>query len=410
MHRNGRCFVILDYGASLSHTHHGRLIQSYLRLFEELAIDHAVFLPIGSKVHLKGQVAKIRKCLLPSHHPASLNWRSPTTIISSIWRRWLSLVSKQKLSDSRLLNLTRTLLVRSTWIHIKSLFDEYKYVHFIFPTACPASFWFATELLRMKKNTAECYLRLTNTAESRGPLSRHFHLKEEIGLIISEHTDKVHFAFETRQYAETFLTYLSSIEITPPPPVPLMTRQHSSYSSKDRPQQINVGFLGTTQDHKGIETLAFLVKESLTRSSGCLHWKIQISNSSTAHYFETKLHEFVVSEQLEIYKGFMHELDFDQFMSSLNVLILPYNPNSYRFSASALLYRALDHLIPCICFAGSAFATEVSNFDLGDVVSTREEMVQTISRLNSSWHCSKAKNIESYNLLRLQANKDFLGL
>ena len=79
-------FLLVDFGASLMHTHHSRVIRGFIELIERDGDQVTVYLPLGSEIVFLGKNPVCRKILVPSYHPIGFRLRHQTSWIPGITR------------------------------------------------------------------------------------------------------------------------------------------------------------------------------------------------------------------------------------------------------------------------------------------------------------------------------------
>jgi hypothetical protein len=100
----------------------------------------------------------------------------------------------------------------------------------------------------------------------------------------------------------------------------------------------------------------------------------------------------------------------EELMFKTDVMCLPYNPKSFEFHASAMHYSAMDHLIPVVCFEGSAFAYDVLKFNSGIVARDLQEMCEVLLNLSKDQIREWKIGCQNYNTFRITTNENFLDL
>ena len=401
--RGSELFIILDMGASLAHTHHGRLIRSYCHILSSASQDFKVLIPMGSKIDNPCQNQKVSSILLPSYHPVPFQLTKPSSWIPTLTGIWI----RHLYAHSRTLRL-KLILSRIIYGFVGALIivyfsRGYTKTKVIFPTACPASFWINSFLQRFKNKTY-LYFRLTNTAERHAGFSKSFSLPKELEKAHDSQRAPTFIGIETNAYLKALGPSLKVHYLVPTPPL-LSHRMQRESAILGSSGDVTIGFLGSPQSQKRLELLLEVVERTLVKENPTLHWILQLPNAAKGSFLLQS-----DSHRIRIHRGFLGEDIFDKSLASLDVLFLPYDAKIYRENASALMYRAADHGIPIICFRGSAFSQEVEEYKLGWVENSLDEVIETILNLQPGVRETFHQSFRAYNQFRLQANIQFLGI
>jgi hypothetical protein len=73
-----RRFLLVDFGASLNHTHHKKSIYAFADLLEKQGFVYEIWVPFGSEINRKNY--NMKKILLPGTHPSAFNILKFTTL------------------------------------------------------------------------------------------------------------------------------------------------------------------------------------------------------------------------------------------------------------------------------------------------------------------------------------------
>lgn len=196
-------FLILDFGASLKHTHHKRLLQAYCNLLDKRGQPYTVLIPLGSEIDSPGNPRNVFRCLLPSYHPVAMRFTRCSSWIPAVWRFALQIASRYGTRFPITLLFCKAII---TWHALLLIFffgRKYESFKVIFPTACPASLWITRSLVVSRRISRIC-LRLTNTAERHGPLSKYLSLKHDLSSLTETSESKVYVGFESLTYSLQF--------------------------------------------------------------------------------------------------------------------------------------------------------------------------------------------------------------
>jgi hypothetical protein len=304
-------YLLIDYGASLLHTHHSRVIRGFVELIEQAGNDLTVYLPMGSEIANVGNHSRHRRILIPSYHPVEYRFKQ----VSS-WIPGLSRILYSKTEDTKLHNiasrvLSQAIVMFTIFTITKEIRDRSDSI-LIFPTACPISMRLGR---RIKKKFPQVKLvyRLTNTAEKRGYFSRYFDVTSEASQLIRLFSSDIRFGYEMEEYGSTLAISKSNLYFSPTPPCLELKEKSTNQTTK------SFGFLGMAQRHKGITWLVEIISKTLVNSKAAsVSWIIQTDNPPPL-----ELLEFSTNPLVKLLVGRQSELEISKAVTQINLICLP---------------------------------------------------------------------------------------
>ena len=395
-------FYIIDYNASLVHTHHSGLIKSFTDLLDNRNEEYEVFLPVGSRLDFSKIKGQTNYCLIPGGQTVEFEFKKLSSWFNSLIGKFYNSIPIEMRFFSFawykfLLILQSIVIGHSLRVVFKRIqaTDNYN-VKLLFPTACPVSFALARKLEKKKFNCI-CYFRLTNTAENRGifqVLNDKYQFFEETE---SYQFVKCKFGFEMEDYANTF-PLKSEFNHSPFPP-----RNHSQIQKSSQ----NIAcFLGMAQNHKGQNDLFEIVVETLKLSDSGISWIVQVNENTQDIFRSVKANE----GSLKVEIGFMNDDKMFEYLTQASLACLPYNIDYYQYNSSAFAYLCADYSVAVATFSGSAFAKEIDKFGIGITARTLGEISHKINDFFELKNAPFMNNISEYNTYRKESNLVFLDL
>jgi hypothetical protein len=185
-----------------------------------------------------------------------------------------------------------------------------------------------------------------------------------------------------------------------PLPPNLVTRN----SSKKTEGTVNIGFPGTAKLSKGYSKIPAII-DRLSKAGINANIFLQKALYPWDGYLETR--DKILSSDLEV-----HELEsvisineYQSLLSNLDLIILPYERDSYLNADSGILYEAADYGIPILCeeklgFSDEAFFNGIG-FNINQAGTMRDLVMEAISEETQA-------NIIKYNKQRDNAMSKFL--
>ena len=388
-----RNFLLIDFGASLMHTHHSRVIRGFMELIEKEGHQVSVYLPLGSEIAIVGKRATHRRILIPSYHPVGFRLKHPTSWIPGFTRILYSQTENSN-RQSFVSGVLSHLIVEFAMLGVKRHFRKFPDLIVIFPTACPISVQLGE---RIKENFSQAKLvyRLTNTAENRGYFTRYFDSTLSLSKLIESFPTDIRIGYEMKEYANSLKLSKSNLYFSPTPPCSEIGEKSNNRGKR------TFGFLGMAQRHKGTNWLVKIISKTLADTeSESLSWIIQTEDPPPSELLElsTRL-------QVKLLPGRLSESEMSLAFNNIDLVCLPYNVESYKLNASALAYRAADNLTAVATFKGSAFANEVEKFGIGLVADDLEDLISEMIKFDAK---SCRARIAEYNKVRITSNRNLL--
>jgi glycosyltransferase involved in cell wall biosynthesis len=383
-------YIIVDFGASLRHTHHIQSIIAFSQLLENNNIEPEIWVPMGSTAELDLGLTKFN--LLPGTHPCEFKITEFKTWLPGILGKLHHLGLKYRLDYL----IKFVILITSTHfckkVQIKSRNSQ---LSLIFTTLCPFAIR-SILTLESKKVHVKIFCRLTNTSETRGRLSEIYPVD-----IITKSTFnylKLRLGFETSNFRNNFNTLSHKAYISKFP------SQNNSYLKKFINEHPTISFLGYPTRDKGHGHIITII-EKVYQQRPNINWQVHLYDNDP---IETKLKE--MNLPIEFIRGKFSGNTITKMIQKTDIMCLPYDVNAFRYKASAMFYKSSDFKIPIITFLGTGFAEDVLNFNCGFAGKDLESIINEIINLNSNQINAWKKGCEIYNSFRNNSNLIFLDI
>jgi hypothetical protein len=382
-------FFIVDFGASLNHTHHKLAISGFAHLLKDQ--DFEILVPFGSEVTLNNFNPK--RVLLPGTHPISFSIMKPKSWISGIHGFLHNFANRKNnfLIYSFLLNISASYF----YLLIKRKATKLN-IAIIFPTFCPFAMR-ACKLLNFMKMEIKIFARLTNTAEIRGLARKQNFLQNSLNEANNFKSVKINFGIETQSFRDYITnSFKYQFHLSPIPSENIPTKEPVEN------QKLVVSFLGYPTIDKGQEHILPII-HTVSKHRKDILWQVQVAENSE---LKTQLNNLNLN--IVILEGKISQPRLEAALNLSSVICLPYNVVAFKLHASAMMYNACNFLVPILTFKGTAFANEVIEFSCGLALDSRLDLIETINSLNLPTIQKWIDGCKTYNHYRNQVNLDFL--
>jgi len=278
------------------------------------------------------------------------------------------------------------------------LSKKYETIHLVFPCSSPLSIRLLEMIQKSKRNKFKAFL-IFSTGENKG-LFRFHNSENKIRQLVT--TMSLTIGTETVTYQkkiDEIFSFENKIKWSPTPYSP--PRKYTKITR----DAIALGFLGTARPNKGFETIPGLLKE-LKSSDVAFTAIIQKAIYPWDGYHQSidDINNLELTGINFISANLSHEEFILQF-EKVDILILPYLEEFYKFAGSAILFMAADYGIPIIAPQGLSFEWDILNFGIGYTYASESDFVNCVENCKLQDFSS---NFLNYNKKRSLANIEFL--
>lgn len=390
-------YYIVDFVASRRYFHQYPLIIGISHFLSKNGHEPIVLLPyIADKMEAKFTRGDINYVL-----DAGYSSRD-SKIMRHLFLKLLTITCRNQQSGQRIKARLRQAYIKSGleyFQNIKKSENESK--HIIFPTLDPLSLQLALKLsLESKMDDYHFYFRIIGS-ESRGILASSNELKSLLDLV-KLYPRNIRIGVETigyKSYLEDLGFETSCIYWSPWPSLNHLNKAKLVNKSK----RLLIGFLGCAKQRKGFDNIPKILKQ--LKSNG-VNFSILIQEANFPWVgYEKTINDIslVMGSEFEFLPSNLELVELLESINQCDLLILPYDANSYSINASGVLYHACDYSVPMITAKGVGFASEIENFNLGLTYNNLDEISGIVEKVQII-----KSDFLSYNSERDKANHRFL--
>jgi hypothetical protein len=273
----------------------------------------------------------------------------------------------------------------------------------LFPTMDTLSIALVQHLLRKSIQVNRIALRYVG-GQNRGLLAYENSLETIISL--SRKNQNIIIGHETlsqRDYLLNSGAYSSSLIWTPVPPLFMNLKNTSKNNSQNLP--FFVGFPGGSKWRKGFDHIPEIMVTSQNLNINCV-FVFQSAKYLWEDYSVTLERIYSSKVPYIMYDSELNPLEFEKLMKRLDVIVMPYSPESYNNQGSAIYFQAADMNIPVFVPDKLSLSLEIVEYNTGVAYKNFEDLICKI-RTNS-----KMENFDFSNFrkIRLKQNKIFLDI
>lgn len=310
----------------------------------------------------------------------------------------LAIASTSQYSHAPLKSFLRKRYIKSGLKYFQQSDKEID-IHIIFPTLDPLSLELALTLSKdTKMMNYSFYFRIIGS-ESRGILSSNFELDILLSLV-KQYPRKIRIGIETTGYKSYLqdLGFDSSCIFWSPWPC---LENFNNLKLENR--RLRIGFLGCAKQRKGFNNIPKIL--NLLKSEGIdFDIYIQEANFPWIEYEKTKSNiRSIMGNEFKFLSSNLDLGDLQEYINKSDLLILPYDTDSYSINASGVLYHACDSSVPVVTAKGVGFDSEISEFNLGLTYSNLNEIPKLVQKIKLMQF-----NFASYNTKRNRATSVFI--
>lgn len=394
MIQNSGVFVIVDFNAGQTTTHHLNYVTTYANFLQSTGAIVKLILP----KHLPFNISEmnsfdVRRVL------KSRSYRIDRSRIG-LDRIYLFVLRRFNIGESLFITFIEQKIenhfIKKAYRHIIDVLNENKNSVLFFPSIDLMALRFLDYLFSREKIESNVFLRL-NALENLIPNNSNSNFLTRVlegnkKIILGVETSKISsYLRETGIYSgEIFWAPLPYIKRYPKPTA-----------------EIIFGFLGGAKKRKGFDELPFWINTISQRVTNA-KFLIQQSPYHWPGYQDT-LKVLGELENVVLLPEKLSNKDFFHYISLCDFNIAPYNQESYIWGGSSIFYYASDFLIPTLTYKHLPFSNEIIQFKCGLFLEDfrsglKATIFENISRTELE------KGLINYNESRNKANKKFLAL
>jgi hypothetical protein len=388
-----RDYYIVDFAASRKYFHTHPLIIGISQFLTKNGHSPSILLPyIADEIESEFTSGGVNYILDAGY--SSRNNRP----LRHMTRKLLTIMFGSQHSGKRVKSYLRQTYIKSGLKYFQNIKNNHS-KHIIFTTLEPLSLELALKLsVSSKMDNYYFYFRIIG-AESRGTLSSNSELKLLLNLI-KLYPKKIRIGVETNGYKSRLVDLgfpLSCIFWSPWPCLENFNKQ------KLKNRRLKIGFLGCAKQRKGFDNIPKILNHLKTEGFD-FDVQIQEANFPWTEYEKTKNDiKLIMDDEFEFLSSNLELVELQDHITKCDLLILPYDSNSYSINASGVLYHACDSSVPVVTAKGVGFAAEIENFNLGLTYDNLDEIAEIVKNIQLMKY-----DFEYYNFQRNKANDHFL--
>jgi hypothetical protein len=401
MKSQNKIVIIVDFCASNFHTHHWSYVKAYKKFIESYNCHYLIFLPKYSDLKFENFSSKTDYCLFSTEYGPKFS-QSLRLYILNYYLKKLIKDSNFNLLNRIVKTIFRYLYIRIPLRKISKLSKMYE-VTLLFPTMDTLSIALVQHLLRKSIQVNRIALRYIG-AQDRGVLSYENSLETIISL--SSKNQNIIIGHETlsqRDYLLNSGASSNSLLWAPVPPLFANLKKTSKGHSQNLP--IFVGFPGGSKLRKGFDHIPEIMVASQNFDINCI-FVFQSAKYLWEDYSITleRIHSSKVPYIM--YDSELNPLEFENLMKKLDVIVMPYSPESYNNQGSAIYFQAADMNIPVFVPDQLSLSLEIVRYNTGVAYENFEDLIYKIvtnSKMNNF-------DFSNFRKIRLKQNKIFLDI
>jgi glycosyltransferase involved in cell wall biosynthesis len=390
-------FVILDFSASKVFTHHWKSIETFCNLLEGESKEFKVFVPKYAEKSLFANRLNVERKLISTDFGPTFSEMPLLKIANEFIKKYLSkFPAGMKLKVRQLLLSIYTREIKREIVNLSATHEK---VVVLVPSTEPLSIFLFLDLRIKNILNLEWRFRLIGSQE-RGLLGR----GNETQLLqdaINRNSQGVQVGYETFPYQEFLHQKGFNNKTLHWSPFP---SQEMKISHQPR-EMLRLGFLGSAKERKGFESIPLIV-DAITKHYSQIEFLVQEAAYPWKGYAEP--HQYLTkNNHVKLLPGELSDEELTNYISSCDLIVLPYDSDSYALAASAILYHAADLHVPVMCPEGVGFAEEIKKYNVGFVYkdfSVYSDFPATLRKIKEI----KDTDYIRYNQARDDKNRTFL--
>jgi len=300
-------------------------------------------------------------------------------------------------------NLVFQIYTYNVFREIKEYSKRYSKVVVFFPSVDTMGILLSKKLLLKALPNVSIRLR-TFSGESRGPFATGNELLDLAKSVKVVNPVDFKIGFEVEPYEEILVESGFAPEVIFWVPIPSnVNHTPTKFKSRDG---VSLGFLGGAKERKGFENIPELLG-SLIGGRIRFNSYIQEAPFPWPEYAKALKALDLLDAKIQFIDSKLSAEELELAILRCDLLVLPYDPGSYRLAGSGLLFQAADLGVPVLTTKGTGFSTEIVAYGIGGTYEGKEEFNAFIRTFNPD---SFREKLNAYNKVRNSSSYEFLKL
>jgi hypothetical protein len=402
-------YILLDFSCGRFYTHHSSYLSDYESFLNKLDVASEVWINSSADRELLDILSPKTKPILRSiMYSFSRHENFMGFLQDKIISKLFVFLVKVRIPNFFIELLKASfafLYYKSALKRLKKLSNRYDEIVLVFPTFDALSFRLTNHLVyKSHLPIKKICIRVTG-AEKRGAFSATSSETKLVNLV-QEKSEIVNVGIEVNCYKELLARNEfdpNKIYWAPMPEVKRVVAEKVTIIQD--PRIIKIGFLGSARKTKGFEDLPEIFSKLIENKVNFMSY-VQLPNflwdeaKSVISVLRREFPNFVEfipgGSSREVIEGYIAEMD---------LVLLPYSVEAYKYAGSGILYLAADLIIPIFAQEELAFAWDIEKFGIGETYSDYTELAIKLKHFSKFNYIPK---ILKYNLERNLANNLFV--
>ena len=396
---------MLDFNASRRYSHHWSYVKKYKDFLENLNEPYEIWIPKNAHPDIVLGLGKTSKTILQSNafgyeKDENFYYWFVFKIIDLLLYQLKDKISGQKLEILK--KFFSRLYINTPYKQIRAISSYGIEINLVFPTMDSLAFRLVERCLNQGVQINKICFRLGSNYKDGFKVDD---IENRLDKLITKFPDcDIALGYETIAHKQILLKNglkPDNLYWTPAPPAKkcVITKLDS--------QVLTLGFLGVARPSKGFVEIPELLK-SLSCNQISFKAIAQEALYPWAEYRNTIRELVNFSGTVTILPANISNQELQSVFKTIDILILPYNPDSYKLAGSGLLFDSADLSIPIVTKKGVAFEWDVKEYSLGFVYENSEDFAEKISNYLLTYENNYGFKL--YNSDRRLAIKTFLSI
>jgi glycosyltransferase involved in cell wall biosynthesis len=195
---------------------------------------------------------------------------------------------------------------------------------------------------------------------------------KELVVLINQHHNTVQVSAEVPRYAK-FLDSVLNMKVKPEP-YPLLEQEIIYEKREKEDDDFYILLPGTNRVDKGYFDLYTIAKEILFHYPK-VKFIVQDMKDYDRHFKRSYQRKLITLSNIILLEAVQPRNVMEEMYQKADLILLPYEPNSYHYRGSAIHYEAIMKKIPVLARKGCGFTDEITLWSSGWIYETKEDIL-----------------------------------
>ena len=401
-----RIYVLIDFNCGRYFTHHASYLNEYATFLQNYGESFEIWINDSADSEIDKVIKfPVKKILRSNQYGHTKNSNFKKFIVDKFVNIIGNFLKSHSTSSHLFLifqHYFSKIYTRHAFLILRTLSRKQEEIILVLPTLEPIGYRLIKQVNRHFSEKFKYVVRISGS-EFRGIFSYSDFHNELSEFIKSYEVTNIKIGVEVDAVKKLLISKKIPEHLIEWCPIP--SNKVKLNSGYDKAKPMAIGFLGSARKSKGFELVPKIV-DTLVSSDIKFKAYVQMPSFKWANVDKTVAEILKRTKFIELIDSKISEDELNNLLGLMDILVLPYDREIYRFAGSGILFKAADRHLPIITFEGVGFEWDITTFEIGETINRIEDIPEILTKLSFGVNT----NFIKYNSARNIAIKKILQL